>query len=99
MRGVCLTLATPDHQYMNGQVEVTCQILRTIAHSIMVYARVSDKYTFLFMYTNDHVFTVIPIKHLVNQDDEPTAPQKLATGTKPSVSNLNDLFCPCVVKN
>ena len=29
-----------------------------------------------------HVFPVLPIKHLVNQDDEPTNPQKLETSTK-----------------
>ena len=45
----------------------------------------------------DHIFTVTPIKHLVNQDGEPITPHKLATGTKPSVSNLSFLF-PCVVQ-
>ena len=28
----------------------------------------------------------------------PTTPYKLATGTKPSVSHLRVLFCPCVVR-
>ena len=31
-RGVCLTLAAPEHQEMNGQVEVTWRTLRTVAH-------------------------------------------------------------------
>ena len=47
---------------------------------------------------NDHTFPVITIKHLVNQDSEPTMSHKLATCTKPSVSNLRVLFCPCVVR-
>ena len=50
------------------------------------------------MYTIDHIFPVLPIKHLVNQYGEPTTPHKLATGTKPSVSNLRVLFCPFVVR-
>ena len=50
------------------------------------------------MYTTDHIFTVIPMKHLVNQDGEPTMPHKLKTGTKPSVSNLRVLFHPCFVR-
>ena len=50
------------------------------------------------MYKNYHIFPVLPIKHLVNQDGEPTTPQKLATGTKPSVSNLCALFYPFVVQ-
>ena len=60
----------------------------------MVQARVSGKYVhFALMYTADHIFPVISIKHLVNQDGEPTTPHKLATATKPSVSNICVLFC------
>ena len=40
-RGVHLTLAAPEHQEMNGQVEVTWRTLSTIAKYLMVYARVS----------------------------------------------------------
>ena len=50
------------------------------------------------MYTTDHIFPVLPIKDLVNEDGDPTTPYKLATGTKPSVSHLPVLFCPCVVR-
>ena len=65
----------------------------------MVHARVSDKYIhFELMYTTDHIFPVMPIKHLVNWDSKPTMPHKLETGTKPSVWNLRVLFCPCVVR-
>ena len=50
------------------------------------------------MYTTDHIFPVIPIKDLINEDGDSTTPYKLATGTKPSVSHLRVLFCPCVVQ-
>ena len=50
------------------------------------------------MYTTDHIFPVRPIKDLINEDGDPTTPFKLATGTKPSVSHLHVLFCPCVVR-
>ena len=40
IRGFYLTLAAPERQKMNGQVEVTCRTLRTVAHSLMVHARV-----------------------------------------------------------
>ena len=53
---------------------------------------------FSFMYITDHIFPVLPIKHLVNHDGEPTTPQKLASGTKPLVSNLCVLLCQCVVQ-
>ena len=37
-------------------------------------------------------------KTLKNEDGDPTTSHKLATGTKPSVSHLCVLFCPCVVR-
>ena len=35
-------LAAPEHQEINGQVEVTWRTLHTIAHSLMVHARVPE---------------------------------------------------------
>ena len=73
--------------------------MRTVAHSLIVHARVPEVYVlFSLMYTIDNIFTVIPIKDLINEDGDPTTPHKLATGTKPSVSYLRVLFCPCVVR-
>ena len=64
----------------------------------MVHTQVSGEYIcFALMYTTYHIFYVLPIKHLINQDDEPNTPHKLATGTKPSVSNIRVLFFPCAV--
>ena len=65
----------------------------------MVNARVLEVYVhFTLIYTTDHIFLVLPIKDLINEDGDPTTPHKLATGTKPSVSHLRVLFCPCVVQ-
>ena len=73
--------------------------MRTVAHSLMVHARVTEVYVhFTLMYTTDHIFPVLPTKYLINEDGDPTTPHKLTTGTKPSVSNLCVLFCPCVVR-
>ena len=66
-RGNHFTLAAPEHQEMNGQVEVTWRILRTIEHSLMVHSRVLEAYiNFASMYTTDHIFLVLPIKYLIN---------------------------------
>ena len=93
-----MTLAALEHQEMNRQVEVTWRTLRKVAHSFMVHARVPEAYVhFTLMYTTYHIFTVLPIKDLINEDGDPTMPHKVATGTKPSVSQLCVLFCPCVV--
>ena len=51
-RGVSLTLAAPEHQEMNGKVEVTWRTLHTFAHSLMVHARVPEVYVhFALIYT------------------------------------------------
>ena len=98
-RRVRLTLAAPEHQDMNGQVEVTCRTLRTVVQSLMIHARVPEVYVhFALMYTTDHIFPVLPIKDLINKDGDPTTPHKVATGTKPSVPHSCVLFCPCVVR-
>ena len=97
--GVCLMLAAPEHQVLNGQVEVTWRTFCTIAHSIVVHTRVPEIYVhFALKYMKDHIFPVLPIKYLINEDGNPTTPYKLATGTKPSVSHLRVLFCLCVVR-
>ena len=91
--------AKTEHQEMNRQVEVTWITLRTVAHSIMVHARALEVCVhFACIYTTDHIFLVLPIKDLIKEDRDPTMPRKLATGTKPSVSHLRVLFCPCVVR-
>ena len=88
-----MTLAAPEHQEINRQVEVTWRTLCTIAHSLMVHARVFEAYIhFELMYTTDHIFTVTPIKDMINEEGDPTTPFKLSTGTTPSVSHLLVLF-------
>ena len=78
---------------MNRQVEVTCRTLSTVAHSLMVHARVSEAYVhFALMYMTDHIFPVLPIKDLINEDGYPTTPHKLTKGTKPALSHLRVLF-------
>ena len=65
----------------------------------MVHAIVPEAYVhFTLMYTTYHIFLVLPIKYLINEDGDPTTAHKLATGTKPSVSHLHVLFFPCVVR-
>ena len=98
-RGVWLTLAAPEHQEMNRQVEVTRKTLRTIAHSNKVHAWVLEAYIhFAIMYTSYHILPVLPIKDLINNDGNTTTRWKLATGTKHSILHLSVLFCSCVVR-
>ena len=73
--------------------------LCTIAHSLMVHARVPEAYIcFAIMYMTYHIFPVISIKDIINEDGDPNTPYKLATGTKNLVLHLRVLFCPYVVQ-
>ena len=66
-----MTPAAPEHQKMNGQVKVTWRTLRTISHSLMLHAIFTEAYiNFYLMYTTDHIFLVLPIKDLINEDVE-----------------------------
>ena len=84
---------------MNGHVKVTHRTLFTIAHSLLVNARVLEANIHLaLMYTEDHILLVLPIKDLINIDGDLTTPFKLVTGTEPTVSHLQVLFCLYVVR-
>ena len=79
-----MTLAAPEHQEMNGQVEVTWRTLRTVAHSLIVHAGVPELYVYVvLMYTTDHIFPVLSIKYIINEDGDTTTPHKLTTDTNP----------------
>ena len=65
-RGASLTLEAPEHQEMNRLVEVIWRRLRTVAHSLMVHARVPEAYVhFVLMYATNHIFLVLPIKGII----------------------------------
>ena len=65
----------------------------------MIHTRLLEAYiNFALIYTTDYMFTFLTIKYLINEYSEPSTPFKLATGTKPSVSHLCVLFCPCGVR-
>ena len=73
--------------------------LRSIAHSLMVHARVSELYIhFAIMYRTDGIFPILPINDMINKDGDLTTTYELTTGTKPKVSHLCVLFSPCVVQ-
>ena len=94
-----MKLLTPEHQETNVQVEVTSRTLLTMKKSLMVHTRFLEVYIHIaLMYTTYQIFPVLPIKYMINEDCDLTTPFKLSTGTKPAVSHLGVLFCPCVVR-
>ena len=77
-RSVWIKLAALKHQEMIGQVEETQRTLLKIAHSLMVHAKVLEAYTNIaLMYTSYYILPVLPIKDLINEDDNKTTPLNL----------------------
>ena len=73
--------------------------LCTVAHSLMVHVRVPEVYVhFTLMYMTDHIFPVLPIKYLINEDGDPTMPHKLAKGKKTFSITFTRVIFPCVVR-
>ena len=65
----------------------------------MYHKRVSEAYiNFALIYTTYHIFPVLIIKDLVNENGDPKTPNKMVTGKEPSESHLRVLFFPCVVR-
>ena len=54
---------------------------------------------FALMYMADHIFPVLTIKDLMNEDSDPTMTFKIAIGTKPSISHLRFYFVHVLYKN
>ena len=78
VRGLQITLTAPENWEINGLVKATWRTLKVIAHSIMVHTQALYEYIHSsLMYTTHYMFTVLPIKHLINQDGEPTTPHKM----------------------
>ena len=84
---VHLTAVYLEHQEMNGKVEVTWIMLCMISHSHMVHEGFLESYIhFVLMYTEDHIFLVLLIKDLINEDGKDTTPLKLEIDMKPSIT-------------
>ena len=68
-------------------------------HLWYIHEQVLESYiNFVLIYTADHIFPVLPIKDLINEDGRSTTSFKFATETKPSVSHLCVLFCPWILQ-
>ena len=61
-----------------GKSKKTWKTSHKIVHSLMVHARVLEVYiNFSLMYMTDNIFTVLPIKDLINKDVDPTTPYNM----------------------
>jgi hypothetical protein len=93
-----ISLAAPKHQENNHLAERSWQTIHRMAHSMLVHARLPDKYHFHAIRYAATIFNVLPVKNLFNVDGDICSPFELFTGTKPLVSHLRVFGCPAVAK-
>ena len=99
VRGVHLTLAAPQHQEMNSIAEAMWKLICTTAHSLMVFARVEERFTdFALLYAAHEIIPALPLRDLVDDSGETTTPTFLMTGKKAHISGIRTLFFPCIIK-
>jgi len=69
-----------------------------MARSMLVHARLPDKYHFHAIRYVALVFNVLPVKNLYNSTGEISSPFELFCGKKPTISHLSIFGCPVVAK-
>lgn len=93
------TFAAPRHQEQNGICERAWQSIRNIAFKTMAHAHVGDEF---YDFAIEHawkVFNMLPIRDLLDDEGNPTAPISTYKHKKPMLSRLKAMFCPCVINN
>jgi hypothetical protein len=96
--GIHLTLAALKKQYQNHLAERTWQSISNIGRSLLVHARLPDTFMYHALVYACHIFNVLPIRGLQNDDDIPATPYQLFFDKRPMISNYRVFGCPTVVK-
>jgi hypothetical protein len=91
-------LAAPKRQDNNHLAERSWQTIHRMARSMLVHARLPDKYHFHAIRYATSVFNVLPVKNLYNKEGEICSPFELFTGNKPTIAHLRVFGCPVVAK-
>jgi transposase InsO family protein len=95
--GIQLSLAAPKKQYQNHLAECTWQTIGTMAHSLLVHARLPDSFMYYALVYSCHIFNVLPVKGLYSRDQVAT-PYELFQGTKPNISQFRVFGCPVTAR-
>jgi hypothetical protein len=93
-----LLLAAPKHRENNHLAKRSWQTIHRVARSMLVHARLPDKYHFHPIRYVAAVFNMLPVKNLYNTNGEICSPFELFTGKKPLISHLRVFGCPAVAK-
>jgi len=93
-----LSLAAPKKQYQNHLVECTWQTTSTIAHTLLVHAKLPDTFWYHAMVYATDIFNVLPVRGMKNEQYCPATPYELFFSEKPSIAHVRVFGCPTVVR-
>ena len=91
------SLASPDHQEMNGISESTWKSVKQLAHSLQVQGRVGENFLYHALKYAVQIHRVLPIKNLYKNGRQST-PYELHYNKRPKVGKFRILFCPAIVR-
>jgi hypothetical protein len=90
-------LAAPKKQCQNHLAERTWQTISSISRSLLVHARLPDTFWFQALCYAAHIFNILPVHGLKNQEEYPSTPHELFFGTKPCILSYRVFGCPSVL--
>jgi len=96
--GIQLSLAAPKKQNQNHLAERSWQTLCSMAHSLLVHARLPDTFWFYAIRYASNIFNVLPIRSHTPTGDVPATPYQLYYGRLPSLASFWVFGSPVVVK-
>lgn len=93
-----LALAAPKKQYLNLLAERTWQTTLTMARALLIHVRLPDTFWYHAIIYATHIFNVLPIQGVKDNQDHPATPYELFFHQKPVVARFYVFGCPTVVQ-
>jgi transposase InsO family protein len=94
--GIQLILAAPKKQYQNHLAEHTWQTISSMGHSLLVHARLPDIFMYHALVYACHIFNVLPVWGLLNEEEIPATPYQLFYNKWPMISQYRVFGCPTI---
>ncbi len=94
-----LVLAAPKKQYQNHLAERTWQTVSSMSRSLLVHAQLPDTFTYHALTYACHIFNVLPVRGLMNEEEIPSTPYQLFFGKCPFISRFRVFGCSTIVRH
>ncbi len=95
--GICLVLAAPKKQNQNHLAKRTWQTVSAMGRSLLEHVWLPDTFMYHALVYETHIFNILPVRGLLDEQKVPSTPYQLFFGKKLSISNFVVFGCPTIV--